>query len=297
MRDHLDRPFQEEPPRIRRVPGTPQGGTLLEDEVFTNLLDELELTSCDSSYPLQINFYKALLACDLLLPVPVGTQLHEGLPLFTLENSKGEVGLPIFTNEVNLAEWDDEPMEYMILPFSKLCGYALEARVDFIIVNVAGPCGCEISLRDFSYLAEGLIPPPLVVRANAEFERSSDVLPVKVSAGTPARLGTAKKLPEDLMQRVIHVLSLHGAVIMQAFQFEIAFNEGPLQPAIGILIGPDDQEEWANDIWPNLQAVLSEMLDRHTIVNVFLLNEVPSLAAQVRSLCKPVFVGNINPDA
>lgn len=291
MREQFDQYFPGEPPRVRRVPGSPQSGKLLEEEVLATLLDRLDETSSEDCYPLQLSFYQKILQCDLLLPVPIGTQLQMGLPLVTLENPQGEVGLPIFTSEESLALWDDEPTEYVILPFSKLCGYAMEAQVDFLIVNVAGPHGCEIALRDFSYLAESLIPPPVSGLGRGV---SSSALPVEIDAGTPTRIGTEKRLPHELMQRINYVLSSHGSALNQVYQFEIAFNEGPLQPALGVQLAEDPQAQivWDKQLWPNLQAVLNEMLDRHTVVNVFLLNEVPSLTAQVRSQCQPMFVGS-----
>ena len=212
MRDQFDRFFPGEPPRVRRVPGSPLSGKFLEDEELGTLLDTLEQMAPEACYPVQLSFYQKLLQCDLLLPVPVGTQLQLGLPLITLENERGEVGLPIFTNETNLEQWDDEPTEYVIMPFSKLCGYALEAQVDFVIVNVAGPHGCEIGLRDFSYLAENLVPPPWAM-GNPGEPKPSSALPVAINAGTPTRLGTAKKLPDELMRQVNHVFSTHSELI------------------------------------------------------------------------------------
>lgn len=290
MRNQNDRFFPGEPPHVRRVPGSPGSGQFLGNEVLETLLSRLEQTPPSSCYPLQLSFYEKLLKCDLLLPVPVGTILDEGLPLMTLENARGELGLPVFTNETNLAKWDDDPTEYVILPFAKLCGYAIEAQVDFMIVNVAGPFGCEIALRDFSYLAENLLPPPMVVPANGRVNPSS--LPVDVKQGTPARLGLAKPLSNDLMGQIKHVLSSHIDLIERVYQFEIGFNDGPLQPALGLLLQSKIPAEWESSLLPNLQAVLFEMLEPRTVMNVFLLNETPGMEREVRALTVPIFVGN-----
>jgi hypothetical protein len=291
MRNQFDRSFSGEPPHIKRVPGSPRSGQLLGDEVLETLLNRLEKTAPDHCYPLQLSFYEKLLKCDLLLPVPVGTQLDDGLPLLTLENARGEIGLPVFTNEANLAQWGDEPTEYVILPFSKLCGYAIEAQVDFVIVNVSGPHGCEIALRDFSYLAESLLPPPMVVSSTGKINPST--LPVDVKAGTPTRLGLPKPLPEELLGQLKHVFSSHTALIDRVYQFEIAFNEGPLQPALGMLLQPEgpaqSNADWEKSLLPNVQAVLFEMLEPRMVMNVFLLNETPSLEKQIRKLCAPLY--------
>jgi hypothetical protein len=291
MRDHFDRFFSGKTPRIRRVPGSQLSGKLLEDQVLEVLLNRLDELSSDSCYPLQLSFYEKLLHCDLLLPVPVGTNLQQGLPIITLENARGEMGLPIFTNENTLGLWDEEPTEYIILSFPKLCGYALEAQVDFMILNVAGPNGCEIAMRDFSYLAEGLLPPPVSVKEPSK--PSGRSLPVEINAGTPTCIGPAQNLPESLMGRLNHVFSMHHDAIERVYQFEIAFNQGPLQPAIGVLLHPQvDEACWEENLWPTVRAVLQEMLERRTMVNIFLLNHVPSLEKQVRAQCPPVFVGS-----
>ena len=290
MREHFDRFFSGKPPHVRRAPGSQASGQFLDDQVLDVLLNKLEALEPDACYPLQLSFYEKLLKCDLLLPVPVGTRLDEGLPLVTLENARGELGMPIFTNESTLALWDEEPTEYVILPFAKLCGYALEAQVDFMILNVAGPNGCEIALRDFSYLAESMLPPPLSVNENGKVSESS--LPVEVSAGTPTRISAAQTLTEPLMGRLKHVFSTHSELIAKVYQFEIAFNDAPLQPAIGMVLHPEAVARWEESLWPTLQAVLQEMLERRAMVNIFMLNNVPSLEKQVQVKCKPVFVGS-----
>ncbi len=297
MRDHFDSfdpLFPGEPPHIRRVPGSPVSGKFLMDDVLETLLTSLENASSEAGYGLQLSFYEKLLTCDLLLPVPIGTQLSDGLPLMTLENPRGEVGLPLFTNETNLAEWEDEPTEYVILPFARLCGYAIEAQVDFIIINVAGPHGCEIAMRDFSYLAEGLLPPPVLLSTSTSSKPDTkpSSLPVQIKAGTPARLSLGKGLPDALMSQLAHLFTTHQSMIERVYQFEIGFNDGPLQPALGVILKPDMQADWEVHLLPNVKAVLCEMMEPRTVINVFQLNQTPSLTEQVRKLCEPLFVGS-----
>jgi hypothetical protein len=125
MFNRSERFSSPEPHRIRRVPGSPNSEQLLDDQVLEELLGRLEDMPADACYPLQIAFYEKMLGCDLVLPVPAGTNLQQGLPIVMLENPRGEKGLPLFTNEHNLASWVEEPTDYVILPFTTLCGYAL----------------------------------------------------------------------------------------------------------------------------------------------------------------------------
>lgn len=288
MFNRSERFFSPEPNRIRRVPGSPNSMQLLDDSVLEELLGSLDDMPVDACYPLQIAFYEKMLNCDLLLPVPAGTNLQQGLPIVMLENPRGEKGLPLFTNERNLESWVEEATEYVMLPFTTLCGYAIEAQLDYIIVNVAGPYGCEISFADFSYLAEGLLPPPSPNQVGNGHRKPGEVM---IEKNTPMRLGLCNGLPNSLMDRLNHVFDYHRHLINHVYLFDVAFNDGPLQPALGIRMPDGSEGQWEHDLWPTLQAVLHEMLERRAVINVFLLNQAGSMENHVRELTPPIYTG------
>jgi len=256
----------------------------LPDEAYLmESVSRLEQASQRERYPAQVGLYEKLLQCDLLLPVPVGADLHRGIPVIALENSQGEKGLPVFTTERNLLLWADETANFIGVPFTTLCGFAVETGVDYLIINVAGPCGCEISLHDFSYLAEGLLPPPI---SDQDGRKAGEVV---IEKNTPMRLAKCSGLSPSLMDRLHHIFHTHDRLIDSVYLFDVGFNEGPLQPALGIRMPDGTEEEWEMQLWPTMQAVLCEMLERREVVNVFLLNQAASMEFHVQELTPPIY--------
>lgn len=290
MRNQPEPSFPHQPRRLDSPPGfqTPaeeQG--LLDDSQLERLVSQIEHLPKNACYPLQASFYERLMRCDLLLPVPSGANLTRELPLITLENLTQEKGLPLFTNEENLCRWLDEPTDYLVMPFTSLCGFALEARLDYVILNIAGPFGCEISFHDFSYMAEGLLPPP----GPGQLARESDPKPgeIQIVKNTPMRLGHCRDFPKNLSDRLQQVFRHHENLIENAYLFDVGFHNGPLQPAVGIRMPESLESHWEGELWPNLQAVLHEMLEKHDVVNVFLLNQSGSLEKHLQDLTEPVY--------
>lgn len=282
--------FSPEPKRLEYVTGFPcRNGplNLLDNHQLEQAVSQLEKQPRESAYPLQISFYEALLESDILLPVPVGANLEQGLPILSLETPSGEKGLPLFTSVENLCLWAEQETNYIAMPFASLCGFAMEARIDYVILNLAGPFGCEISFHDFSYLAEGLLPPPSPgQQSDEDTAKPGEVL---IAKDTPMRLRLCNNFPEGLSSRLQQVFRHHEDMIEQVYLFDIAFNEGPMQPALGIRMPEVLETLWEAELWPNLQAVLYEMLEKHDVVNVFLLNQAGNLEKHLKELTKPVF--------
>jgi hypothetical protein len=279
MLENLDRFF-------RRAKEQKSPLKLFDDAQLESMLGRIEGASPDERHLLQVTFYEKLLKCDLLLPVPTGTDTRRGIPILALENSHGERGMPVFTSEKTVLLWADDGIDYVALPFSALCRYAVEAGVDFMVINVSGPYGCEISSYDFHYLADGMLPPPPAELCEQHGKSPGEVV---IPKNTPMRLGHCDGLAPGLMERLNHVFSTHAALISRVYLFNIAFNEGPLQPALGIRIAEDTDAHWETNVWPDLQAVLHEMLERRSVINVFLLNQAGSLEHHVRELTAPIF--------
>lgn len=281
----FNRNFRQ-PEMIRGANGEP---FLLDDLQLEAMLAPLQDLSVRESYPLQIGFYDKLLGYDLLLPVPPGATVTrgKGLPIITLENGNGERGLPLFTSEKALSLWGDEATDYVAFSFAALCGYAMEANVDYLVINVAGPYGCEIAFHDFSYLAESLLPPPPPDQLELGDRKPGEMT---VQKDTPMRLGKCEGLSDGLMERLQHVFRSHQSLISRVYLFDIAFNEGPLQPALGVRMPEGSEKHWDEELWPTMQAVLHEMLEKRTVINIFLLNQAGSLESHVKELTAPIYI-------
>lgn len=289
MQNDSGQPFPYQPKRLSQIPGfecKTEALHLLDEHVLEDMLGQLERIPQEYCYPVQIAFYEALMQCDVLLPIPAEADLRQGLPLLSLENGKGEKGLPVFSTPDNLSLWQEEALDYLAVPFITLCGYALEARMDYMILNLAGPVGCEISFHDFSYLAEGLLPPPSTEAVDTSGHKPGEVM---IAQHTPMRLSVCQAVPELLMTRLMHVFKHYQGFIEQVYLFDIAFNEGPMQPALGVRMPEALAFQWEEALWPNLQAVLHEMLEKHCVMNVFLLNQAGSLETHLKSLTAPIY--------
>lgn len=282
------RPLKVSPESTHRLPDD------LELQALISLIEELPF---EARYMEQSRFYEYLLGCHLLLPVAPGTDLNEGLAVLALENGRGEKALPIFSSEAALRSWcfpekgsgeekSWQPIEYLDLPFDILCTYALEARVDYIVMNAAGPFGCEISFHDFSYLAQGLLPAPDTSQEQGATRKAGEML---VEKATPMRLAVCERMSESLASRLLPLFHNYHDVVSRAYLFDIGFNEGPLQPAVGIQVFDGREKEWEKHLWPDMQAVLCEMLERKEVVNVFLLNQADGMEQHVQKITQPVY--------
>jgi hypothetical protein len=280
-------------------------GNLPDDQELQALIALIEELPFEARYGEQNRFYEYLLGCHLLLPVAPGTNLSEGLAVFALENGHGEKALPVFSSEAALKSWclpgsslsslekpgsetrAWEPTEYLALPFDTLCTYALEASVDYIVMNAAGPFGCEISFHDFSYLAEGLLPAPCSTQEGKTARKAGEIL---VEKATPMRLSVCERMPERLISRLMQLFQNYQSLVSRVYLFDVGFNEGPLQPAVGVQVADGCESEWEERLWPNMQAVLCEMLERKEVVNVFLLNQAEGMEQHVRQVTEPVYI-------
>jgi hypothetical protein len=259
---------------------------LMMDGHLEDWVGQIEAAPMAEQYPLQIRFYQQLMDCHLLLPVPANAKKHKGFPLMVLQNGQREKAVPVFTNEENLGLWTSEPTDYVALPLMELCRYAMEAKVDYLVLNVAGPFGCEIAFHDFSYLAEGLLPPPSTEQSHYCGQKPGEVV---IEKNTPMRLGLCDGLSPGLMDRLQHVFQHHQELISRVYLFDVAFNEGPLQPALGVRMPEGAEDRWEVDLWPTMQAVLYEMLERREVVNVFLLNQAGSMEQYVQQMTIPIY--------
>lgn len=257
-------------------------GYKLESVQLEGMLKRIGDAPEERRYPLQMAFYEKLLGSIVLLPVPTGTDIGEGVPLMALENAQGERGVPVFTSEKTLSEWMDHTDEfdgdYVGIPFPVLCGHVLRAKLDFVILNLAGPYGGEIGQAEFSYLAEGLLPPPL--------GRSGEL---KVDRDAEMRLSATNSLSEFVSDRLRDVFRHNEALIQHAYVFEVAFGNESLKPGIAIRMIEGSEHEWEISLWPNIQAVLQEMLDVREYANVFLLNTSGDLEDTLKGMMHPFY--------
>jgi hypothetical protein len=128
----------------------------------------------EMDYPRRVDVYHTLLTHDVLLPLPAAGSPRFSGQILTLENEGGERGLPAFTDENAFLLWSRKVGDlgsefsaagglsgFTSLPFSTVCGIAVETGADWLILNAAGPVGGEIARCELLYLADSLVPPPV----------------------------------------------------------------------------------------------------------------------------------------
>jgi SseB protein N-terminal domain len=278
--------------------------------LFTNSLSEDALEK--SLYPERMRLYHGLLAHDFLLPIPMEAtvSLEKNLTLLMMENDAGERGLPIFSHRDALALWAKQEVGFIVLPFSMLCNYALEAGADCIVLNVNGPFGREITRNDLTYLANSLIPPPAEKQyqsyssheitsqeaffdsafattaaiAGNTFQEGANTSPYCETDG-PLPLSGEPDLPNHLKDCLYHLFSAHPDIIQRVYLLNMAFSSGQCQTTLAIRFARRATDTWRQELFPNLRAVLTEMLETEERVVLFPLAETDQkLEEQIQRL-------------
>ena len=254
----------------------------MESAVLEGMLRRLEESPEATRPPLQTAIYEKLLGSIVLLPVPVGADVTAGVPLMALKNSQNEMGVPVFTSEKTLQAWvetaDNFDGQYVGIPFPVLCGHAMKARLDCVILNVGHTYGGEIGHAEMAYMAEGILPPPTLTSGA-----------LKIEKGTEMRLSATNSFSEMVVDRLRDLFKHHNQLIERAYLFEVAFGPETLKPAIAIQMPEGSELEWEISLWPNIQAVLQEMLEGREYANVFLLNEAVGLEDSLGGLAMHPF--------
>lgn len=281
--------------------------------LFTSGLHENPLEK--SPYPERMRLYHGLLAHDFLLPIPMeaAVSLEKNMTLLLMENDSGERGLPIFSHRDALASWAKGEVGFIVLPFAVLCSYALEAGADCIVLNVNGPFGREITRNDLTYLANSLIPPP-ADKAHRTYGPSSPkaYLPETFSTTTdtgfeheaqakpeasqspeihsPRPLSSETHLTSSLKDCLYHLFSSYPSIIQRVYLLNMAFGADQCQPTLAIRFSRRATDTWRQELFPNLRAVLTEMLEPEERVVLFPLGETDQeLEEQIRRLTPPFY--------
>ncbi|MGE0201351.1 MAG: SseB family protein [Candidatus Melainabacteria bacterium] len=237
-------------------------------------------------YRMSLLLFDQLVQSHVLLPIPqeaIDQQLpREEIPLWVLKNKRDELIVPVFTSERTLQRWKQGGTPYTVYPFRQLCTYVVQHGLDSVMLNLAGPCGMEIRHYELTYLAEGLIPP-------AEEERSHEITISKNTEIHLAELPVNPAEPSLLFERLSGVFRQRHEIVEEVYAFQVAFSDGPMKTALGIKMPHGAVANWESDLWPDVLAVLQEVLGNKEYVNVFLLNETRELEETLEGLTQPFY--------
>ncbi len=259
----------------------PQGIDLASNQFLEKQMRSLASTLLTNTKSERIEILKRLQHSHVLLPLPKGTSVSKdkGIPMWVLENDKGNEGVPVFTSELMLSKWVNETTNYIEISFKDLCTSAVQAELDFILLNLNDQSGMEVFFHEFTYMAEGILPP----------DNAKSVGELRLEKDTTLQLNTQYGLPMMLDERLSALLRGNKDVVECAYAFEVSFGEGPLRPALGIHLYDSCESDWEQTVWPNILVTLQETMGDKEYINIFVLNHAPDLANKLKSVDTPFF--------
>jgi hypothetical protein len=115
-------------------------------------------------------FYRELLASSLRIAAPAATA-WQGLPegesiavkdtpirFIAHPGPDGKPGMLVFTGRDAVLAWRDVGCETIELEVPELCRLALQARMEYLIINVCGPSGGLLGPNELAALAKAQVP-------------------------------------------------------------------------------------------------------------------------------------------
>ncbi|MBX2861722.1 MAG: enhanced serine sensitivity protein SseB [Vampirovibrio sp.] len=236
------------------------------------------------------DLYKALMASSILVPTnepeensgkSSETEMEpQEASLLTLINNSGQAGIPVFTSLKSWELWADPNAGYVILPFRFLCQQAVKKGVDSLLINIAGPVGCEIKTYEMTYLADGMIPKGHMDRHHGfEIEEDTEIQISKLD----------EPLPDTLQERLTGLFHQHQALVETAYAFHVSIAEGPYHLALGIRMPDHQAEQWETHLLPNAMAVAQEVMGAREYLDIFFLNQSGDIDQVLKDHIEPFF--------
>lgn len=244
-----------------------------------SILRDIYLDGLDDAGLNKQAFYHLLLESAVLLPLPAGYELDDGIPIISMEGPNGEMAIPVFTSEEAMSYWVTKPTEYVGVPFTAICTSAIEANMDFIVINASNEFILEIPHCDFTYLADRLVPPSAQARSGE----------INIEKDTELYLAPSGELSPMVHERLSAVFNQRTHLVDRVYTFNVAFSDGPMKTALGIGLHNGQESAWDMELWPDVQATLQEVLGSKEYMNVFLLNDCGELEVSLKELTEPFY--------
>lgn len=254
----------------------------------------------ETLYQSKIPLYRLLMQSVVYLPGEPGLapaqpsaympdhSIDQPIGLVTLNSHAGDAGLPLFTRPQLVYQWSMGQLHPIQVPFRWLCSQAVQAGVDFLLINPGGsfnnpeqsPTFFEVSAFDFCYLAEGILPPRYGEHENGITLREE----AEIALGLPD--GPVSPM---LMERLTGLFTQNMRLVEAAYAFEVSIDQGPPHLGIGIRM-PDGAEDcWETELLPNTLAISQEVLGDKEYIDFFFLNEVADMEHTLESMTQPFF--------
>src|SRR5262249_38115802 len=112
---------------------------------------------------------------------------------------------------------------------------------------------------------------------------------ITIEKDTEVRLAPVGELSPVLLERLTAVFRHRTDLVDRVYAFQVGFSKGPLKTGFGVLMKSGKENQWESELWPNVQAILQEVLGAKEYVNIFLLNALPELENTVREVSEPFY--------
>ncbi|TWT43751.1 hypothetical protein RAS1_01500 [Phycisphaerae bacterium RAS1] len=208
------------------------------------LLARMRALSGDDSPANRAAFYQALLGANLLVPTSRpfdcprdesgAATLPEGepIPLVTVENDAGQRAMLAFTDVAALHAWRSAA-DHLSLAAGALFSIAVQNDFDAVVLNIAGPDGGDLSRREFSMLAQGMLP-------LAEGEHGTQAL---LAAGGRVAVAPLAAPPADALLAAFRAALRRNAAVETIFLFRLAVGGSHWSLAAGFCMRTRSEPE------------------------------------------------------
>ena len=112
---------------------------------------------------------------------------------------------------------------------------------------------------------------------------------ISIEKNTEIFLAPSGDLSPMVEERLSAVFNQRTHLIEKVYTFNVAFSDGPMKTALGIRMHSGEEVRWDNELWPDVQATLQEVLDSKEYMNVFLLNDCDDLEGSLKDLTEPFY--------
>jgi len=173
-------------------------------------------------------FYRELLASSLRIAVPAATT-WQGLPEGESVASKetpirfianpgpdGKPGMLVFTGDDAVLAWREAGCETIELEVPELSRLALQAGMEYLIINVSGPSGGLLGPNELAALAKGQVPRPSPLGEKESLPPDEHI-----------QLSRPPAAPSTAMNAALRAEAAHRKQILSAYLVEGSFAGAP----------------------------------------------------------------------
>jgi hypothetical protein len=207
--------------------------------------------------------YVALLDATLLLPSEPDAG---GEHLFTTPpGADGAWKLLAFTDPAAAARWRAGGVELLERSARDVFAAAVTSPTSAILLNVAGPAGGELTRREFSALAEGVMP--------SGDGDGDGVEEVQLEPGSQVFVTAPARPPGEAFLGVLRMALDESDAVRAAWLADVAFEAGEVHPAVGVAVDPETGADALRAVFDLVMARIQPLLGHGRYLDFIVIDE------------------------